>query len=653
MKCRNLGKMDSANETKRTGCNTRHAKKLPEEPLALDSISGPISIQDLDYNILFVSGAAAESIKEAPENLIGRKCYEIWYRRKNLCGNCPVPEALRLEKPQKGEISTPDGRICLVTAYPIRNKDGRIASIVEITSVHITKQKKAQEALRKSEEKHREILENLLQGIVIVQDFKIVYANKAFAETSGYTVEKLLALSPEKVRNLIYPEDQALVQERFRDLIQGRSLPSHYEYRGINKDGDVRWLEMTASAIDYGGKPAIQAAILDINEKKKAEERIRRSEQKYRNLFEKSPDGIVFVNTEGIITSCNVATETLTGFSRDEIIGKHFSEVEFIRSKDVSKYTEIFNSLIESKTPEPFEAVWYNRDGSCFLAEVRVSILQENGKINGFQATGRDITRLKSAEKKLREYSQKLEKRVEERTKELQEAQGELLRREKLAVLGQLVGSVGHELRDPLSIIRNSSYYLKQKLKDSNKDLEKHLSIIERNVERANSIISDLLDPFKARKLQLCETDVNSLIRETLADFEMPENISVRMSLDRVTPRTYLDQKLIRRAFRNISRNAVQAMPNGGVLEVHCRIKGDLVLVQFRDNGEGIPQDDVKRVFEPLFTTRPEGIGLGLTIVKNIIERHNGIIQIESLKGEGTTIALKLPILTKGAVDSL
>lgn len=475
---------------------------LLEESLVFDAVSDLMSFQDLDYNVLFGNKAAAESIKEAPENLIGRKCYEIWYRRKNPCGNCLVPEALRFEEPQAKGISAPDGRIWSVTACPFRNKDMRISTTVGIVRSAITERKEAQEALHKSEEKYRMIVENSLQGIAIVQDFKIVYANKALAEISGYTVEELLALSPEDVRNSIHPEDQAMVWERFSNRIQGEPAPSHYELRGIGKDRDVRLLEMIAVAIEYEGKPAIQAVILDLTEKKKAEE---------------------------------------------------------------------------------------------------------------------------------------LKKRVKKQ-------------RETYRVCA---GSVGHELRNTLSRIRNSSYYLKQRLKDSNKALEKHLSIIEKNVAIANDVISDLLDPFKARDLQLSETDISSLIEEILADSEMPENISVKMAFDRATPRICLDQELIRRALRNLITNAVQAMPDGGSLEILCGVEGGFVLVQFKDNGEGISGEDVKRVFEPSFTTRQGGSGLGLAIVEDTIERHKGIIQIESSKGKGTTVALRLPILTKSAVDLL
>jgi len=129
---------------------------------------------------------------------------------------------------------------------------------------------------KRVEEAYRTVVEHSLQGLVMVQDFRFVVANQAFAEISGYTIEELLSLSPEEVKAVVHPEDQALVWGRFRDRVAGKPMPPRYEYRGIRKDGTVRWLEMFANAIEYHGRPAVQAVILDITERKRAEEEIRR-----------------------------------------------------------------------------------------------------------------------------------------------------------------------------------------------------------------------------------------------------------------------------------------------------------------------------------------------------------------------------------------
>jgi PAS domain S-box-containing protein len=130
---------------------------------------------------------------------------------------------------------------------------------------------------KRAEEAYRAVVDHSLQGLIIIQDFRMVFANQAFAEISGYTIEELLSLSPEKVQALVHPEDQALVWGRFQERLAGKPVPQRYEYRGFRKDGAVRWLEMFASPIEYHGKPAVQAAIIDITERKQAEEETQRN----------------------------------------------------------------------------------------------------------------------------------------------------------------------------------------------------------------------------------------------------------------------------------------------------------------------------------------------------------------------------------------
>lgn len=155
----------------------------------------------------------------------------------------------------------------------------RTAELMEINEQlqrEIAGRKRMDEALQGSEEKYRTLVEQSLQGLVVIQDFRIVFANTAFAEISGYTVEELMSLSPQEVRAMVHPEDQSLVWGRLRDRLAGKAMPPRYEYRGIRKDGTVRWLEMFASRIQYGGKPAIQGALIDITERKMAEKALER-----------------------------------------------------------------------------------------------------------------------------------------------------------------------------------------------------------------------------------------------------------------------------------------------------------------------------------------------------------------------------------------
>jgi PAS domain S-box-containing protein len=148
----------------------------------------------------------------------------------------------------------------------------------------MAQRRRVEEALRESEQKYRTLVEHSLQGSLVVQDLRIVFANSAFAEMSGYTVEELLALSPENVKALVHPDDQTLVWGRFQDRLAGKQVPSRYQYRGVRKNGRAHWLEMAAGRIEYGGRPAVQGAIIDITERRRAEEVIAQRERDLRRL---------------------------------------------------------------------------------------------------------------------------------------------------------------------------------------------------------------------------------------------------------------------------------------------------------------------------------------------------------------------------------
>lgn len=227
---------------------------------------------------------------------------------------------------------------------------------------------------------------------------------------------------------------------------------------------------------------------------------------------------------------------------------------------------------------------------------------------------------------------------------DLKETQDKLIRSEKLAVVGQLASSVGHDLRNPLGVIGNSIYYLNMKLKGGDEKVKKHLNILQNEIMRSNQIITDLLDFSRMEQISLAESDVNSLIKKELKRTKLPENIALKTGMDENLPEILIDSDQIKRVFSNIVINAVQAMPKGGKLTINTKTQGEFMEISFIDTGEGIAKENIKKIFDPLFTTKTKGIGLGLAIVNNIVERHNGKIEVKSKVGEGTTFTIKLPV---------
>jgi two-component system cell cycle sensor histidine kinase/response regulator CckA len=255
----------------------------------------------------------------------------------------------------------------------------------------------AEEELQENEEKYRTLVEHSLQGLVVVQDFGIVFANVAFAEISGYTVEELLSLSPEGVRAIIHPEDQALVWGRVRDRLTGEPVPPRYEYRGIRKDGSVRWLEMFASRIEYHGKPAVQGTIIDITERKRAEEALRESEERFRGVFENATIGLYRTTPDGRILMVNPALVHMLGYtSFEELAQRNLKEEGF----EPEYPRSAFQQRIESEGQIiGLESAWVRRDGTTlFVRESARAIRDEAGNTLYYEGTLEDITERKRAE---------------------------------------------------------------------------------------------------------------------------------------------------------------------------------------------------------------------------------------------------------------
>jgi len=243
----------------------------------------------------------------------------------------------------------------------------------------------------------------------------------------------------------------------------------------------------------------------------------------------------------------------------------------------------------------------------------------------------------------LNTWNRELEARVEERTRELKDAQSSLLRAERLATIGQLGASVAHELRNPLGVINNSIYYLNSRLGQEDPKIAKHLQIIGREVKSANDIITDLMNFVRINELHTTAIDPNLLVRETLERTLLPENVQVYTEFGRDLPLVRVDAEKTHQIFVNLINNAAQAMPEGGRLTISTLAQNGYVQFSFADSGVGIPSENLQRIFEPLFTTKARGIGLGLAIVRMLVDAHHGEITVTSTVGEGSCFTVRLP----------
>jgi two-component system, cell cycle sensor histidine kinase and response regulator CckA len=272
-----------------------------------------------------------------------------------------------------------------------------------MTCEDITERKQAEENLKESEEKYRLLVEESLQGIVVAQGIppRPVFANPAMTMILGYTFEEFLSLSPQEIEDLVHPEDRAFFFKNYKDRLEGISVLPHYELRGIRKDGTVVWLELSSVRIEYKGQPAVQAAFLDITERKQAEESLRKSEERYRTILENIEDGYYEVDIAGNVTFCNDSFGRLFGYPKDEMMG--MNNRQYTDEENAQKLYQAFNKVYRTREPtKTFDLAVVRKDGTKIFGEVSVSLMTDaKGQPLGFRGIARDITKRKQAEEAL------------------------------------------------------------------------------------------------------------------------------------------------------------------------------------------------------------------------------------------------------------
>jgi signal transduction histidine kinase len=222
----------------------------------------------------------------------------------------------------------------------------------------------------------------------------------------------------------------------------------------------------------------------------------------------------------------------------------------------------------------------------------------------------------------------------------LRAAQEELVRKERLAALGQIAGGVAHELRNPLGVMKNSLYYLNMILPADDR-VAKHVRLFEHEIGSANRIVSELLDFARVRLPEKQPTSLTALVEATLERAILPENVTVTRALAAGLPLVDVDPHQIEQVLHNFITNAVQAMPDGGALRLETGVTDGKVFATVSDTGAGIQPEVLPKIFQPLFTTRAKGIGLGLAIAKNLGESNGGVIAVETVLGRGSCFTIR------------
>lgn len=511
--------------------------------------------------------------------------------------------------------------------------------------------------LRESEEKYRKMIEMANDAIFTIDTVcgRIIEANAKSAELTGRHPDELAG---KQLWEIHPPNEHEHAKQLFRTVLEsGRGKISRLHCS--RPDGSLIPVEVSASVITYGNKKVIQRICRDISDRVELEEREQRMHQVLRNVFESMPVGI------GVRT--NLSGTPLILFENEKLRDM-FPEndphrcVGWCESQDFG--------MLESRELMGAEGLYGIEkrlaDGRVLLFNANYFRMEKNQWFELLVV--QDVTIHRKLEEDLRKANEELESRVEMRTRELRQKQSQLVQAEKMASLGNLVAGVAHEINTPLGALKsNNDLFIRsvKRLKSAIEDCQDlHLTenttiaTLFENIEQLNAVnetaayrIIDIVNSLRnfARLDQADKdlVDIHEGIENTLTlvHHRLKNRIDVRKKFGEL-PKINCFPNQLNQVFMNILVNASQAIEGTGTIHITTERIDDKIAVTFTDSGKGIPEEQLKRIFDPGFTTKGAGVGtgLGLSIVHQIIESHRGTIEVTSTVGKGTTFRIVLPI---------
>ncbi|WML39325.1 PAS domain S-box protein [Neobacillus sp. OS1-2] len=356
----------------------------------------------------------------------------------------------------------------------------------------------------------------------------------------------------------------------------------------------------------------------DITEKKEMARQLAESQQQYKSLFEYSPDIVYMLDLDGTITNLNPHFDVITGFNRNEMIGK---SVKTILAKKYKPFLKRFiSAVVEEVKPIMYEIQIQHKNGKPITLQCTSLPIIINGNITGIIGYGKDVTILRKTEERLR-------------------------RTEKLSVVGELSASVAHEIRNPLTSLKG----FVQLLQVEDEKHQFYYQIMSDELDRINHIVGELLLLAKPQHLKFTKAEIQKLLNDVISLLRT-EASYYNVQIESVFPEQeiYIDcePNQLKQLFINIIKNAIEASINGGTVSIGLELlEKDLVVITVKDNGCGISKGRLEKIGEPFYSSKEKGTGLGLTVSFKIVQSHSGTIRFDSQINQGTSVHITLPAI--------
>ncbi len=516
-----------------------------------------------------------------------------------------------------------------ITAKPFFNKKGKFKGYLAMMT-DITERKEAEEKLQESEEKYRNIVETANEGIVTTDNEETVtFVNNKVIDMLGYAPEEVIG---RPIWDFINEEYRPIVKMYLKNRRQG--VNESYELELICKDGSSLWVLLNSKSLfDKDGKFMGSISMLtDVTERKEAEEKI----QRLANVVESSNDSIITEALDGIITSWNKGSEHVYGYSAEEVLGKDMSIFELDDLKGEIK--QLAEKIKQGKKIHHYETSQLKKDGTIINVSITLSpVFDTYGKLVAISFIAGDITEKKIAEKLLQE---KQMAEVANRTK------------------NDFLAKISHELRTPLnSIIGFSDMLLEQAYGELNKKQIRVTGNISKSGKHLLNLINNILDISKveAGKLELKYTNFKlatklNMIRNLLSPIADRKNIKIEIEMDINLTNIYADEDKFVQIMYNLVDNAIKFSYENSLVKIGARNKENMLEITVKDSGIGIKVEDQYKLFKPfsqidsLSLGKSQGTGLGLSLVKQIVNLHEGYVWFKSSPEKGSIFAFAIPI---------
>jgi PAS domain S-box-containing protein len=486
----------------------------------------------------------------------------------------------------------------------------------------ITEQRQAEEALRASEQKFS-IAFNSSPVMVIISELeegKYIEVNDSFCHVTGYSREELIDHSIDEFNLWVQPEDK---ENLTRMLIEkGKFRNREYYFR--MKSGEIRLWLCSAEIINMGGEPCMIAVASDITEQKRYQDLLN-------TVYYSSPLGI-YIMQDGALKYTNPQLQKITGYSQEELFGVNLLDLVAIEDKDAVRSSTIFT--LQEENPYPCEYRILNKTGQIKWVLQTFSPINYQGR-KAVLGNLMDISERKYLERKVVEY--------EELSK----------------MKSNLLSMVSHELRTPLATIKGYSTMIIDYFKQlSSGETKEYLKSIDSSTDRLSKLVDNLLDTSRMEsgllKIQLAPTSINKIIESVVFEARLrADKHRIRMISSNNLPRVNVDARRISQVVENLIDNAIKYSPKGTEVVISASKIGDEILISVDDQGQGIPTEELKNIFNPMYRIEQkaysgiDGMGLGLYICQRLVEAHGGRIWAESTPGQGSIIQLTIPIENK------